>query len=141
MIALAMTISLPNVQLFHGHMAVSSLTPQNDVILGLPRLLIPSTSPSIICFSGLLFFRMKYPYIQSRHHGTHHVLESRRWFHPIMYRRDSDHFCPWNAEHATLIDRVTWTTCHVWSCVVWSQSLVRRSKVVMSPGHLVMGQS
>ena len=40
-----------------------------------------------------------------------------------------------------LIDRVTWTTCHLLSCVVWSQSLARRSKVVKSPGHLVMGQS
>ena len=40
-----------------------------------------------------------------------------------------------------LIDRVTWTTCHMLSCVVWSQSLARRSRVVKSPGHLVMGQS
>ena len=40
-----------------------------------------------------------------------------------------------------LIDRVMWTTCHMLSCVVWSQSLARRSKVVKSPGHLVVGQS
>ena len=31
-----------------------------------------------------------------------------------------------------LIDRMTWTTCHVLSCVVWNQSLARRSKVVKS---------
>ena len=39
---------------------------------------------------------------------------------------------------AWLIDRVTWTTCHKLSWVVWSQSLARRSRF---PGHFVMGQS
>ena len=43
--------------------------------------------------------------------------------------------------YTPLIDRVTWTTCHMLSCVVSSQSLARRYKVVKSPGHLVMGQS
>ena len=40
-----------------------------------------------------------------------------------------------------LIDRVTWTTFHMLSCLVWSQYLARRSMVVKSPRHLVRGQS
>ena len=59
-------------------------------------------------------------------------------FIKIMYRRNTK-MC-YGIQPCKLIDHVTWTRCHMLSCVVWSQSPARRSKMVKSPGHFVMGQ-